>query len=150
MLAEFHHLEWSQGDERQPSRQLPSSLLPVLKAQTTASIAGTDSQHSNSRKQGKSGENGGPWGDAPLPPVTHFLYSSQPLSNAAGKDKLLFPTNCSYILISLNSITCMARSYLLTRERGKAGKGDLRMRKIVYMGDRDHRGCATGPAWCSQ
>lgn len=41
LLAELHHLEWSQSDERQPNRQFPPSLLPVLKAQTAAWVTGT-------------------------------------------------------------------------------------------------------------
>lgn len=72
LLAELHYLEWSQSNQRLCSRQFPSSLLPVLKAQTAAWVTGTDSQHSNSRTPGKSGDNDGPWGNAPLLPVTHF------------------------------------------------------------------------------
>lgn len=124
LLAELHDLEWSQSDERQPSWQLPSSLLPVPKAQTAAWATGTDSQHSNSREQGKSGENDGPWGNAPLPPGTFPTLLSH-------FQMLLEKTNCSFpqtaatfqlfLTPSLNS--CTARAYLLIREKGKTGKG---------------------------
>lgn len=91
LLAELHHLERSQSDQRQRSRQFPSSLLPVLKAQTAAWVTGIDSQHSNSRTQGKSEDNDGPWGNAPLPPVTYFSTLLSHFQMLLGKTNSSFP-----------------------------------------------------------
>lgn len=90
LLAELHHLEWSQSDVRQPSWQLPSSLLPAPKAQTAAWVTATDSQHSNSRDQGKSGEN-----DA-LREIPHYHLGPTFPTLLSHFQMLLEKTNCSF------------------------------------------------------
>lgn len=90
LLAELHHLEWSQSDVRQPSWQLPSSLLPAPKAQTAAWVTATDSQHSNSRDQGKSGEN-----DV-LREIPHYHLGPTFPTLLSHFQMLLEKTNCSF------------------------------------------------------
>lgn len=96
--------------------------MPVLKGQTAVRLTSA-SESWHSENQGRSGNNNGSQGKAPLPPANHFSYSTQPPSNAAGRETLLFPSTRATFQFLLTPSTCMVRAYLLVREKeGKAEK----------------------------
>jgi len=90
-------------------------------------------------------------GEMPHYHLQPTFYASGQLSNAAGRDKLLFPMHGSYIPIPLESfITGIARTHLLIREKVKQKRSPQNETKIAQVVGKGRRGSPIGPACCYQ